>query len=87
MCITPIHHTKKSSFKSDEEGIKKIATDGAKWVKECSEKYSETDWTFEYSPESFTGTELPYAVEVCNAVNEVWKPNKDKKTNKSSCYS
>ena len=67
-------------FKSDEEGIKKIATDGAKWVKEYSEKYSETDWTFEYSPESFTGTELPYAVEVCNAVNEVWKPNKDKKT-------
>ena len=46
-------------------------------VKEYSEKYSETDWTFEYSPESFTGTELPYAVEVCNAVNEVWKPNKD----------
>ena len=67
-------------FKSDEEGIKKIATDGAKWVKEYSEKYSETDWAFEYSPESFTGTELPYAVEVCNAVNEVWKPNKDKKT-------
>ena len=67
-------------FKSDEEGIKKIATDGAKWVKEYSEKYSETDWKFEYSPESFTGTELPYAVEVCNAVNEVWKPNKDKKT-------
>ena len=67
-------------FKSDEKGIKKIATDGAKWVKEYSEKYNETDWTFEYSPESFTGTELPYAVEVCNAVNEVWKPNSDKKT-------
>ena len=67
-------------FKSDEKGIKKIATDGAKWVKEYSEKYNGTDWTFEYSPESFTGTELPYAVEVCNAVNEVWKPNSDKKT-------
>ena len=67
-------------FKSDEEGIKKIATDGAKWVLEQSEKYNETDWMFEYSPESFTGTELPYAVEVCNAVNEVWKPRKDKKT-------
>ena len=67
-------------FKSDEKGIKKIAIDGAKWVKEYSEKYNETDWTFEYSPESFTGTELPYAVEVCNAVNEVWKPNSDKKT-------
>ena len=67
-------------FNSDEKGIKKIATDGAKWVKEESEKYNQTDWTFEYSPESFTGTELPYAVEVCNAVNEIWKPNKNKKT-------
>ena len=71
---------RKVVFKSDEEGIKKIATDGARWVKEESEKYNQTDWTFEYSPESFTGTELPYAVEVCNAVNEVWKPNADKKT-------
>ncbi len=67
-------------FKSDEEGIKKIAMDGAKEVKDYSEKYPNTDWTFEYSPESFTGTELPYAVEVCNAVNEIWKPSKDKKS-------
>ena len=75
-------------FKSDEAGIKKIATDGAKWVKEESEKYSQTNWTFEYSPESFTGTELPYAVEVCNAVNEIWKPTKEKKNYyKSSCNS
>ena len=71
---------RKVVFKSDEAGIKKIATDGAKWVLEESQKYHNTDWTFEYSPESFTGTELPYAVEVCNAVNEVWKPNKNKKT-------
>ena len=35
---------------------------------------------FEYSPESFTGTELPYAVEVCNAVNEIWEPSKEKKS-------
>ena len=67
-------------FKSDEAGIKKIATDGAKEVKEYSEKYPKTDWMFEYSPESFTGTELPYAVEVCNAVNEIWKPSKEKKS-------
>ena len=71
---------RKVVFRSDEDGIKKIATDGAKWVKEHAEKYNETDWTFEYSPESFTGTELPYAVEVCNAVNEVWNPTKDNKT-------
>ena len=67
-------------FKSDEEGIKKIATDGAKEVRDYSEKYPNTDWMFEYSPESFTGTELPYAVEVCNAVNEVWEPSKEKKS-------
>jgi 2-isopropylmalate synthase len=71
---------RKVVFRSDEDGIKKIATDGAKWVKEHADKYNETDWTFEYSPESFTGTELPYAVEVCNAVNEVWNPTKDNKT-------
>ena len=67
-------------FKSDEKGIQKIATDGAKWVLDQSKLYSKTDWTFEYSPESFTGTELPYAVDVCNAVNEIWNPTQKKKT-------
>lgn len=67
-------------FKSDEKGIQKIATDGAKWVLDQSKLYPETDWTFEYSPESFTGTELPYAVDVCNAVNEIWNPTQKKKT-------
>ena len=67
-------------FKSDEKGIQKIATDGAKWVIDQSKLYPETDWTFEYSPESFTGTELPYAVDVCNAVNEIWNPTQKKKT-------
>ena len=59
---------RKVVFNSDEAGIKKIAIDGAKWVKEESELYDQTDWSSEYSPESFTGTELPYAVEVCKAV-------------------
>jgi 2-isopropylmalate synthase len=71
---------RKVVFRSDEKGIMKIATDGAKWVADESEKFPKTDWTFEYSPESFTGTELPYAVDVCNAVNEVWKPNNEKQT-------
>jgi 2-isopropylmalate synthase len=71
---------RKVVFRSDEKGIMKIATDGAKWVADESEKFPKTDWTFEYSPESFTGTELPYAVDVCNAVNEVWKPNSEKQT-------
>ena len=67
-------------FKQDKKGIKKIATDGAKLVKNLANANIKTNWQFEYSPESFTGTELEYAVEVCNAVNEVWQPSKDKKT-------
>ena len=43
-------------------------------------KQPETNWRFEYSPESFTGTELPYAVEVCNLVNEVWQPTPEQKS-------
>ena len=67
-------------FKSDKKGIRKIAEDGAKWVLENSQNQPETNWSFEYSPESFTGTELPYAVEVCNAVNEIWKPTLKQKS-------
>jgi len=67
-------------FKSDKAGIKKIAEDGAKWVIENSIKQPETNWRFEYSPESFTGTELSYAVEVCNAVNNIWQPTSDQKS-------
>ncbi len=67
-------------FKSDKTGIKKIAEDGAKWVLENSIKQPETNWRFEYSPESFTGTELPYAAEVCNAVNNIWQPTSDRKS-------
>ena len=67
-------------FKQDKEGIKKIAVDGAKIVAECAANYPDVNWQFQYSPESFTGTELDYAVEVCDAVNEVWKPTPDKKT-------
>lgn len=67
-------------FNSDKEGVKRIAVEGAKEVKKYSEQYPATNWTFEYSPESFTGTELPYAVEVCNAVNEIWQPSKKNKS-------
>jgi len=66
-------------FKKDKEGITKIATEGAELVQKLSEEYSETNWQFEYSPESFTGTELDYAAEVCNEVNKIWhKGNKNK---------
>ncbi|AEA22632.1 2-isopropylmalate synthase [Pseudonocardia benzenivorans] len=61
-------------FRSDRTGITKIATDGAEDVLRFSEKYPNTDWRFEYSPESYTGTELQYAVDICNAVSEIWQP-------------
>lgn len=67
-------------FGLDKDGVKKIATDGAEMVAEYAARQSETRWQFEYSPESFTGTELDYAVEVCDAVNAIWQPTPDNPT-------
>jgi len=67
-------------FGMDRNGIKQIATDGAEMVAEYAAKSSDTRWQFEYSPESFTGTELDYAVEVCDAVNAVWQPTEQNPT-------
>ena len=64
-------------FRKSKEEIKKIATDGATLMNEYKEKYPETEFTFEYSPESFTGTEPEYAAEVCNAVIDIWQPDPD----------
>ena len=64
---------RKVVFDQDKEGIKKIATDGALLVKELALANPETKWSFEYSPESFTGTELDYAAEVCDAVVDILK--------------
>jgi 2-isopropylmalate synthase len=66
-------------FKMDKGGIIEIAVNGAKVVKACAENTPETEWQFQYSPESFTGTELKFAVEVCDAVNEVWQPTPENK--------
>ena len=65
-------------FKLDKAGILNIAVNGAKEVKRCAELAPETEWTFQYSPESFTGTESDYAVEVCNAVSAVLQPTPEK---------
>ncbi|EOM75146.1 2-isopropylmalate synthase [Rhodococcus rhodnii] len=61
-------------FRADEETVKKIATDAATLVLEESKKHPETHWRWEYSPESYTGTELSYAKEVCDAVTEILQP-------------
>ncbi|MGA0150821.1 MAG: 2-isopropylmalate synthase [Luminiphilus sp.] len=61
-------------FGLDRQGICDIAVNGARLVKEAALARPETEWVFEYSPESFTGTELDFAVAVCDAVNEVLAP-------------
>ncbi len=67
-------------FGQDKAGIKKIATDGAQICLDLVKTVPGTLVSFEYSPESYTGTELEFAVEVCNAVNDVWKPTPQWKT-------
>jgi 2-isopropylmalate synthase len=64
-------------FGLDRKGITRIATDGAEEVSRWAEKYPDTDWRFEYSPESYTATELEFAVEVCNSVSAVWQPTEE----------
>ncbi|MEQ8494878.1 MAG: 2-isopropylmalate synthase, partial [Gammaproteobacteria bacterium] len=65
-------------FSLDREGVKDIAVRGARMVKEAVDRHPETEWVLEYSPESFTGTELDYAVEVCDAVLDVWEASAEK---------
>lgn len=65
-------------FRKSKEEIKQIAIDGAKLLKDLTEQAG-ANYRFEYSPESFTGTEPEFALEVCNAVLDVWQPTSDRK--------
>ena len=67
-------------FGLDRAGIKKIATDGAQLCLDLVSTVPGTAVWFEYSPESFTGTELDFALDVCDGVNEIWKPTPQHKT-------
>lgn len=68
-------------FKSDRDGVKQIAIDGAKMVADRISKLgSSTALRLQYSPESFTGTELDYALDVCEAVMDIWQPTPENKT-------
>ncbi len=62
-------------FGLDRAGIRDIAVNGATLVRDIAARHPETEWTFQYSPESFTGTELDFAAEVIDAVTEVWRPD------------
>lgn len=68
-------------FKQDRDGVRQIAVDGAKMVADRISKLgTSTDLRLQYSPESFTGTELDYALDVCESVMDVWQPTPDNKT-------
>lgn len=66
-------------YNTNKQGVKDIAIQGAQWVKDLCAKAPEVDWTFQYSPEFFSGTEVDFAKEVCDAVSAVWQPSVDKK--------
>ena len=67
-------------FGLDRDGIRDIAVQGARICAKLADGMGDTDISFEYSPESYTGTELEFAVDVCNSVNAVWQPSADRKT-------
>jgi 2-isopropylmalate synthase len=67
-------------FRTDRAGVMDIAVRGAAEVRELALRQPDTDWRFEYSPESFTATESDFAVEVCDAVNAVWEPTPQRKS-------
>jgi 2-isopropylmalate synthase len=64
-------------FGMDKDGVKEIAVNGARLVRDYASEYPGTEWVFQYSPESFTATEMDYALEVCEAVMDVWRPTRN----------
>ncbi|SPJ33339.1 2-isopropylmalate synthase [Kushneria phyllosphaerae] len=66
-------------FEMDRDGIINIAVSGAQWVKEHAERYPRVDWRFEYTPESFSSTEIDFSLAICEAVMDVWQPTPDHK--------
>ncbi|HMW47110.1 MAG TPA: 2-isopropylmalate synthase [Cellvibrionaceae bacterium] len=66
-------------YNTDQAGVKAIAEQGTRWVKEITARYPQTQWTYQYSPEVFSGTEIEFAKEVCDAVSAIWQPTPERK--------
>lgn len=75
--ISPVQ--RRVVFNMDRAGIVALARQGAEWVREHAERMPETEWIFEYSPESFSSTEPEFVLEVCDAVCQVWRPTVERK--------
>src|SRR5690606_14278983 len=70
---------RKIVFNQDKQGVIDIAVKAAKLFVELAAEQPDTQWTFQYSPETFSATELEFAVEVCDAVLDVWQPTPQRK--------
>jgi len=70
---------RKIVYNTDKEGVKNIAIQGTKWCKQLTETAPEVDWTFQYSPEVFSSTEIDFVKEVSDAVVDIWQPTPQKK--------
>ena len=70
---------RKIVYNTDRTGVKNIAIQGARWVRELTEQAPEVEWIYQYSPEVFSSTEIEFAKEVCDAVAEIWQPTPQKK--------
>ncbi|GLP99934.1 2-isopropylmalate synthase [Methylophaga thalassica] len=66
-------------YRTDKAGVKEIAERGTRWVKEMTAKQPETEWFYQYSPETFSSAEIEFAKEVCDAVTAIWQPTPDHK--------
>ncbi|MEC9411385.1 MAG: 2-isopropylmalate synthase [Pseudomonadota bacterium] len=66
-------------YRTDKAGVKEIAERGTRWVKEMTAKQPETEWIYQYSPETFSSAEIEFAKEVCDAVTAIWQPTRDHK--------
>ena len=66
-------------YNTDQAGVKAIAEQGTRWVKEITARYPDTQWIYQYSPEVFSGTEIEFAKEVCDAVSAIWQATPERK--------
>ena len=66
-------------FNTDRDGVKEIALQGVRWIKQFTDSVPKTEWILEYSPETFSATELEFSKEVCDAVTEIWQPTPERK--------
>jgi len=66
-------------YNTDKAGVKALAERGTRWVKEYTSQHKDTEWTYQYSPEAFSSTEIEFAKEVCDAVSAIWQPTAERK--------